>query len=357
MPRPATLLILVALGFMPGALPGAVTWRQVLQQPAEWYAGDEARAIAASVLLYQSPEGGWPKNVDMTAPPSAEFLGNTDSDHRAPTIDNHATTTQLAYLARVLTAAGGDPALRAAFERGFDYLLAAQYDNGGWPQFFPLKKGYYTHITYNDNAMVNVLMVLRDAAQGREPFAFVDEARRTRAAAAVAKGIDCILRTQVRQEGKLTAWCAQHDERTLAPAPARKYEHPSLSGSETVGIVRFLMSVPQPTPEIVASVEGAIAWLERVKLTGVREDHPPAPDLPHKHDRVLVPAPGAPPIWARFYELGTNRPIYSGRDGVVRYDLAEVEPERRGGYAWHNDAPQKLLERDYPRWRRKNQLP
>ena len=29
---------------------------------------------------------------------------------------------------------------RAAFDRGVDYLLAAQYPNGGWPQYFPLRK-------------------------------------------------------------------------------------------------------------------------------------------------------------------------------------------------------------------------
>jgi pectinesterase len=204
--------------------------------------------------------------------------------------------------------------------------------------------------------MVNVLTLLRDAAESREPFSFVDETRRNRAAAAVAKGIECILRTQVRQDGRLTAWCAQHDEHTLAPAPARKYEHASLSGGESLGIVKFLMSVENPSPEVIAAVEGAIAWFAHVKMKGLREDHPPNPALPHKHDRVLVPDPDAPPLWARFYELGTNRPIYSGRDGIIRYDLAEVEPERRGGYAWHMDEPLRLLERDYPRWREKHKL-
>jgi PelA/Pel-15E family pectate lyase len=346
--------LLFAALLVPALAAGAVSWRKVLDQPAEWYATKEARAVAASVLRYQAPEGGWPKNVDMTAPPSAAFLG--DAGAHAPTIDNKATTTQLEFLARVVTATGDAP-LRAAFERGFDYLLAAQYPNGGWPQFFPLRPGYYTHITYNDDAMVNVLTVLRDAADGREPYTFVDPARRTRAAEAVRKGVECILRTQVRQDGRPTAWCAQHDEVTLAPAWARKFEPPSLSGQESVTIVRFLMSLPDPSPEVVAAVEGAIAWFQRVQLTGVREDHPANPALPHKFDRVLVTDPAAPPLWARFYELGTNRPIYTGRDAIVRYDLAEVEPERRGGYAWHNDAPARLIERDYPRWRKKHHLP
>ncbi|MFZ5497173.1 MAG: pectate lyase [Verrucomicrobiota bacterium] len=357
MRRCLLLLSLATLALGAGVCPGAVRWSDILGQPAEWDGGAEARAIVANVLLYQSPEGGWPKNTDMTVPPSAEFLAHSEADRRAPTIDNQATTTQLTLLARVIAAGEAAPALRAAFERGFDYLLAAQYENGGWPQFFPRRPGYYSHITYNDNAMVNVLTLLRDAAQGKAPFAFVDETRRARAATAVEKGIACILRTQVRQDGRLTAWCAQHDEVTFAPAWARKFEPPSLSGQESVGIVQFLMSVPKPSPEIIAAVEGAVAWFGQVKMTGVREDHPPAPALPHKHDRVLVADPSAPPLWARFYELGTNRPIYTGRDAIIRYNLAEIEPERRGGYAYVGTWPAALLEQDYPRWRRKHNLP
>ena len=72
----------------------------------------------------------------------------------------------------------GEARYRASFLRGFDYLLAAEYPGGGWPQFFPLRAGYYSRITFNDNAMVNVLTVLRDAAAGNAPYAFVDEARR-----------------------------------------------------------------------------------------------------------------------------------------------------------------------------------
>lgn len=338
-----------------GSVRGEVRWNDVLRQPAEWYAGEEARGIATTMLRYQSPEGGWPTDVDTTQPPTEEFLALKPAA-RAPTLDDDATVKPLHHLALVVTATG-DATFQAAFLRGFDYLLAAQYPNGGWPQYFPLRPGYYTHITYNDNAMINVMTLLRDAAAGLAPFGFVDGARRDRAAAAVAKGVECILRTQVRQDGKLTAWGAQHDEVTLAPAWARKFEPPSLVSAESVGILKFLMAIPDPSPDIVAAVEGGVAWLEKVKLTGVREDHPPRPDVPHRYDRVLVPDPAAPPLWARFYELGTNRPLYGSRDGRIHYTLAEIEPERRGGYGWHNDAPARLLARDYPRWRMKHKLP
>ena len=206
----------------------------------------------------------------------------------ADTIDNGATTTPMRFLA-LMVQATRDTRYRAAFDRGVDYLLAAQYPNGGWPQYFPLRKGYYSHITYNDDAMVNVLTLLRNAAAGKPPYDFVDRSPPRRAAAAVARGIDCILRTQIKQNGKLTAWCAQHDETTLEPAWARNYEPPTLSGGESVGIVRFLMEIEQPTPEIVAAIDGAVAWFE------ARRDPRRAPRRIHRRRRQARQARGRRP--------------------------------------------------------------
>ena len=174
----------------------------------------------------------------MTAPPSAPAPATSDA-----TIDNGATTTQIRFLSQV-----GTDRHRAAALRGIDYLIAAQYPNGGWPQFFPLRKDYSRHITFNDDAMINAASLLEEVAAGRSPFAFVDRSRRARAADAVARATEVILKTQVLVDGALTAWCAQHDAVTLEPRPARTYEHVSLSGAETVGIVRFLMRQPR-TPD------------------------------------------------------------------------------------------------------------
>ena len=46
-------------------------------------------------------------------------------------------------------------------------------------------------------------------------------------------------------------------------------------------------------------------------------------------------------------------PVFEGRDQVVRYSVAEIEPERRNGYRWYTDEPSKLLNEDYPAWRKK----
>jgi PelA/Pel-15E family pectate lyase len=313
-----------------------VPWNAaVLTQAAVWYATPAARRIADNVLTHQSPEGGWPKNTPLNLParPDAD-PGLTN------TFDNQATTLPLAFLARMTTATS-DAAYAAAFQRGLDYVLAAQYPNGGWPQYYPLRGGYHDHITFNDDAMVRVLNLLQDVAAGRPPYGFVDAAQRARAAAAVSSGVNVILKTQVRQDGRLTVWCAQHDAVTLAPAWARRFEPPSLSGSESVGIVRFLMSLDHPSPEVRAAIEGARAWFERSAIRDTRlESYVNAEGQP---DRRLVPVPGADPLWARFYDLQTNAPIYMGRDSVAHADLGDIERERRMGYTYVGAWPAALL--------------
>jgi PelA/Pel-15E family pectate lyase len=309
-----------------------VTWKTILSQPTSWYKTPEAQTISKNVLLYQHANGGWEKNLDMLLPPK--------TPPKETTIDNGATTTQLAFFARV-----GTPECRAAALKALDFLLAAQYLNGGWPQFFPLKKGYYTHITFNDDAMVHVLTVLREIAQNQPDYAFVDTARRQKCALAVAKGIACILKCQVVQGGKKTLWCAQHDEGTLAPAKARAYELPSLSGSESVDILRFLMD-EKPTPALVEAIEGGVAWLKANAIRGIRVEK-------QGSDKVVVRDPSAPPLWARFYDLETGKPFFCGRDGIKKATLAEIEKERRTGYAWYTNRGEKLLSDDYPAWKEK----
>jgi PelA/Pel-15E family pectate lyase len=343
------VLVTVQPAVAAGRAPQVAWGPAVLQQPQEWYSSPRARAIADAVLLYQSPVGAWPKNTDLSrARPAAMSAAEAAADPNGNTIDNDGTTLPMEFLARVAVATG-DTRYRTAFERGVDYLLAAQYHNGGWPQFFPLREGYYSRITYNDNAMIRVLTVLRDIAAGVPHYAFVDAGRRTKAGAAVARGLDVILRTQLKQGGALTAWCAQYDERTLEPAWARNYEPPTLSGSESVGIIRFLVAIDRPTPKIVAAVEGAVAWLKSVAIAGLRYEEVTLAD--GTRDRRVVADPSAPPLWARFYDLGTNRPVFTGRDRVIRAALSEIDQERRSGYAYYGTWPASLLATDYPRWR------
>ncbi|MDT5272033.1 MAG: hypothetical protein QOH49_4219 [Acidobacteriota bacterium] len=332
----------------------SIKWRDALKQRPEWYAGAEALRVADNLLLYQRDAGGWPKNIDMAATLSekekAELL-KQKGDNEA-TIDNSATFTQLEYLARVYTAQKQER-YREAFIKGLDYLLAAQYENGGWPQYYPLRKGYYTHITYNDNAMVGVLELLRDVARRRPGYTFVDDARRLKSEKAVERGVECILKTQVKVNGKLTVWGAQHDEVTLAPAPARKFEPVSLASRESVAVTRFLMGIERPDARVVEAVESAVAWFNSSQLSGIRWIEKEDKSQPGGFERTVVKDPQAPPLWARFYEIGTNRPVFEGRDGVVRYSVLEIEAERRNGYGWYSEEPLKLINKDYAAWQKR----
>ena len=316
----------------------------------------EAARIGDNLLFYQHATGGWPKNMQLQDPltdSSRKKISELKDGKRYATIDNKATTTEIVYLSRLYNATK-DAKYRDAALRGFGYLFEAQYDNGGWPQFYPLPKGYYTHITYNDDAMVNVLKLMRDAAKGKAPFTYLPDSVRAKAKAALDKGVSCILKTQVVQDGRKTVWCAQHDENTLQPANARAYELASLSGQESDDIVLFLMSLSKPSMEIRQCVEDAVAWFKKSKITGMRLER--YTNAEGKKDTRLVPCAqdDAPcePLWARFYTLEDNRPFFCDRDGVKRYSLSEIGYERRNGYSWYNSDGVDVLKR-YETWRQK----
>jgi PelA/Pel-15E family pectate lyase len=334
-----------------------VTWGEVFKQKPLWYQTDEAARIADQVILYQKENGGWEKNVDMAlmlTHKEREELIAKRSDISETTIDNRTTYPQVAFLGKVITASflkssppSNFPKYKEAFNRGVDYLLASQYENGGFPQYYPLKKGYYSHITFNDDAMIGVLRVLRDIARKDDDYKLVDEERRVKAEAAVARAIPLILKLQVEIDGKKTIWVQQYDEHTLKPAWARKFEPPCLTASESVGIVRFLMQ-EKPTPEIMTAIESAIEWYKKNQLVGIRWER-------RSGENLVIKDRSAPPIWARFYEIPTMKPIFIGRDSVIRYDVSEIEAERRNGYAWYVSEPNELLNRDYPKWAAKKE--
>jgi PelA/Pel-15E family pectate lyase len=328
-----------------------IHWSECLWQKDAWYSTVDAVRIADNLLLYQFPSGGWPKNIDMAAELSVsekEYLKGINHLDSA-TIDNSSTYPQLRYLARVYNATKLDR-FKEPFLKGFDYLLRAQYANGGWPQFFPLREGYYSHITFNDDAMIGVMKFLKDVTGKKSDFDFVDDGRKMKAAEAVRKGIDCILRCQIRDAGTLVAWCAQHDERDFSPAKARTYELPSLSGEESVGIIEFLMTLDNPSDDIKNSVQGAVAWFKKVEIKGIKELVVDDTLGPGGKNRIVVEDPSAPPMWGRFYEIGSNRPFFCSRDGIKRFSLSEISYERRNHYSWLGYWPQRMLSKEYPEW-------
>jgi PelA/Pel-15E family pectate lyase len=201
--------------------------------------------------------------------------------------------------------------------------------------------------------MIGALSLARDITERKPYYQFVDGQHRLKAEAAVKKGIECILKCQIIVDGKSTAWCQQHDEKTFEPKPARNFEPIAITACESVGVVEFLMSIDKPSPEIKGAVRDAVAWLDSVKITGIRLIRKFTTDEERRLDRVIVEDEKASPIWARLYEIGTNKPIFGDRDSKVYYAMSEISIERREGYAWYGYWPRELLEKDYPAWKEK----
>jgi PelA/Pel-15E family pectate lyase len=339
----AVLLAVAAIG-LGERVAAAPRVRDFLSKPETWFAGDEARRVAAAIVSHQSDAGGWPKNTDTVSRPHTG-----DRATLQPTFDNGATVDELRFLAKIV-AVTGDETARRAFDRGLAYVLAAQYPGGGWPQCYPLVGGYPDHVTFNDDAMVRVMRFVMEVG-GDPTYGFVAEPRKQACREAFDRGVACILRCQIVVDGRRTVWCAQHDPESFAPAQARAYELPSFSGSESVGIVRLLMSIEDPAPEVREAIEAAVDWFRDHAITGQRLDN--LSDAGGRPDRVLVPDPNAAPLWARFYDLQTGRPFVCDRDGIPRAKLADIGSERRTGYNWFSPYARTLLDEDYPAWKRR----
>ncbi len=181
--------------------------------------------------------------------------------------------------------------------------------------------------------MIHILLLLNDVG-GKKQWEWLDEGRRQKSRTAVEKGVACILATQVEQNGAKTVWCAQHDALTLFPTQARLKEPVSLSGGESVATVRFLMSLP-PSPAMNSAIEGALAWFEKSKMTDAAKA----------------------PVWARFYDLKTNVPLFAGaQDGIIYESFEAMAAKNRVGYDYSVTSPRDLLTKAAPQWRKSQKL-
>ena len=331
------MLVILATGTWANADTPA---EKLIRKPDRWFRSSEAEKAMKCIISWQSDFGAWPKNRDTTR---EEFSG--DRSKLRGTFDNGATIGELRALARAFRVTG-DLDYKKAFLKGYDHILDAQYPNGGCPQYFPLSKQYHRHITFNDGTMVGILEILRDTAFNAD-FKFLDKSRRDATHIAIALGLDCILKCQIVVDGNPTVWCAQHDENTLAPASARSYELESLSGAESAGILKFLMSIDHPDPETILAVKHGIAWFESNKIEGFR--YRKGSDKP-----CLIKDSTASSIWARFYEIKTLRPMFCDRDGIPKFDIQEIGPERRGGYSWYGNWGIEIIE-GYSKWPHREQ--
>lgn len=334
-----------------------------------WPGTIRSQSAVDSILCYQLPNGGWMKNQRWEQGVNSLEYEEALRTGVGATIDNGATWGEIRQLAAAFARMTGDGAsdsvrfssdadvrlqrLSDAIRRGICYLLQMQYENGGFPQFFPPKSPthYSRHITFNDNAMTNVLRLLRDISAQQPPFdrVPVPDSLRQSCRRAYERGVCCILQCQIVKDGRRTVWCQQHDAETLLPAAARAYELPSMTGNgETCDILRLLMEVEQPDVAVVEAVDAGVRWLSEHRLTGIAVER--FVNDEGMWDKRVVQHADAAPLWARYYDLEDEQPFFCDRDGILRRHLSDIGYERRNGYSWLGSQPQAIFEL-YEKWR------
>lgn len=328
----------------------------VIDQPR--YSRDQIEKIADNMLLFQKENGGWPKNYDMTI-----ILTDQQKDilkrHKSglnTTFDNGATYNQTEYLAKVFHVTGKEK-YKNGFLKGLEFILASQYSNGGWPQCFPDTTGYQKYITFNDGAMIGIMKFLKNIVEDNPVYKFLSLEIKQRVINSYRKGIDCIINCQINEGRELSVWCQQHDNITFEPRGARTYELDAICNMESAEIVEFLMSIENPDQKIINAVKSAVNWFEKSRIYGIRVETVNAQPADYKYhstsvDRIVINDQEAPPIWPRFNELETHQSLFCNRDGIKVYSMAEVERERRTGYAWYTYAPQLVIDK-FSSWHQK----
>jgi PelA/Pel-15E family pectate lyase len=256
------------------------------------------------------------------------------------TIDNNATIQEMRLLAvryKETTNSNYKATFKSSFNKALNFILTMQRSTGGLPQVWPKRGNYSDHVTLNDNAMVRAMVTMMDIANRTSPFDsdIIDDATRNKMKSAIDKAIDYLLKAQIVNNGNLTVWCAQHDTANYAPRPARAYELESKSGSESAGVVWFLMNWPEQTEAIQKAVKGAIAWYKKTRVVGLYFNKK-AGTFEQRDGNVL---------WYRFYEVNNDNYFFCDRDGASTktQDFTKISEERRTGYQWAGDYGSALL--------------
>lgn len=313
---------------------------------------DDYVAIANNIVKFQNTDGGWSKNLDWLALVDIDSLKKTLSKrYQQSTFDNENTHPQIEFLSRMFQITGNEKYKNSA-RKGFEYILATQNESGGW-------RGWDVDaITFNDKVTTGIVSKLIDVKQKAPHYNWIEKPLRDALLVSLNKALQTIIKCQIEVEGVKKGWCQQHDHVTFEPVKARSFELPSIASRESVTILRTLMKIEIPDSSIVDAVDSAVRWLKVSEIENLRIDTIPISPDTYKGqnldiDRVAVVDSTAKAIWARFYEISDNRPFFCRRDGKKVFTLAEVNPERRGGYEWYGFWPEILIAHEYPEWKKR----
>ena len=271
--------------------------------------GDEvyleaARAAADALVWGQLESGGWDYKIDFDPKGSQRWYyrrnrGEVEQGKRRnySVFDDNNTQSALRFIMAVQKTTGDEKYL-SAVKYGLDLMLKSQFDNGAWPQVYPLpSKGYSRWYTFNDNAINDCIKVMLDAYHIYGNQEYLESA--------MLAG-DFIIASQIPEPQ--AGWAQQYDH-DMKPAPARWFEPAAVCGAVTARNMRTLIDLYLETgrEKYLEPMPAAIEWLEKSKMEDGK--------------------------WARFYELGTNKPIYVNMNREVVYEFVNI----RSGYSWMGD--------------------
>ncbi len=277
----------------------ALTGRQSCLQTAI----DAARALACA----QSSQGGWGATQQLLAAcdPGAQ-PANVDVKNTLDEGTQQAVLDFLLDLRTTLAGRGEDAPgwLEETIADGSRFLLDIQKEAGGWARQIPHANDYSAYSTLNDRVVSSSISILLRGYREFGDARYLEAAR---------KGGQFLIRTQ--GQAPQAGWAQQYDDE-LRPAAARMFEPRALSSRESAYAMITLAELFLETrdPAFAGPLPAAARWLEN---STIRQG-----------------------VWSRFYEIGSNRPIYGDRDGSVHYSLDEISKERRKGYDWEKTFPE-----------------
>ncbi|MCL2400429.1 MAG: stalk domain-containing protein, partial [Defluviitaleaceae bacterium] len=336
---------------------GNVLYNAINNRHEAWYGSPNSLVIATNFVYFQRDNGGWPRgNGQINAMPFQPDVGGMSPEAVQIIANNHAaedsyfgrgiTTNETRFLLRMYEATGIER-FRDAGLRGLDTIFNVQNAGGGWP--YQITGGsYHRGVSISDNAIENIMTLLMNIYKDDLFVDTIGQARVARNANAFNSGMNWILGSQVRSSGfadgqeRLTGWpfhVYQHGINNLPlfpgaiagaagrPAWAREFEPPSISGNESIDIVGFLMTIPNPSQEVQDAIHAAVYFFDYIQITGYRLYHNPAGFMHPQLGRHLVPDPTATrSLWARFIDVETLSPLFYDRTVPTSSPHSGVSP-------------------------------
>jgi hypothetical protein len=296
----------------------------------------KAALAAGKALAYgQLESGGWRNSIDFdpSGPRIDQYRNGKGKGKNFSTLDDDISQAALRFLMRLDAATDfADAEIHGAVEYALPRLLAAQFPNGAFPQGWtgPVEarsvvkaslpeydwrtegriKEYWSEYTLNDGLAGTVADTLIVAHQVYKDPVYLEALKKL-------GGFLSLAQFPEPQPG----WAQQYNG-AMQPIWARAFEPPAVSGRESEDAMLALLKIAAASGDnaLAAPVVAGVRYLERSLLP----------------DGQL----------ARYYELGTNKPLYMQRAGKG-YELTHDDSALPDHYGWKNPAQLALLKDAY----------